>query len=133
MQVPVESVIGIIETIDDNYNLTLVRIALKSANCHMLMSMMDDDGVREAIEVAIFQVVARVPMVQAIAKALNIDEKIMKQVAQFLTTQVKKEGIAVALVSMETAPSSLPPTLGDSSWLKDKWKPRQAKKNLRRR
>lgn len=53
-QVTKESIIGIIESVEDDHNMLVLRSALNRGNCDMLMSRMDVDGVHKAFEAAIF-------------------------------------------------------------------------------
>lgn len=59
-QVTEGSLIGIMENIDGDHNMSLVRGVLKKATRAMLMSMMYDGGVHEAFEVTIVEVAASV-------------------------------------------------------------------------
>lgn len=49
-QMTEESLIEIMENIDDDNNVSFAWGALKKATRDMLMSMMDDDGIREGFE-----------------------------------------------------------------------------------
>lgn len=74
--------------------------------------MMDDDGVCEAFNVELVQVATSAPMVQTTAKALILDAKIIKLVAQFVATQVKKKANEMVSSTEIIVIPSLPPSSG---------------------
>lgn len=69
----------------------ILVLALKRTNSDMLMSMTDDEGVREAFEAAMIHMKTSALMISAIAKAIIQDGKIMKPVAKLVAPQVKME------------------------------------------
>lgn len=65
-----DSLIGIMENIDDEHIMEFVRGSLGRATCSMLTSIFNDEGVRDAFETAVIQVATSSLMVSAIVKAL---------------------------------------------------------------
>lgn len=108
-QIAEESLIGIMENLEDDHNMAFLRGLLRRATCFMLIPALSNENVRDTFKTVIIQVATSVPMVSAIVKAVVKEKEIMAPIERFVASQAKKEVSKAVKQSVILVPPSPPP------------------------
>lgn len=81
------------KNLGDDYGPTFVRSALKQAIQKLLVSIMDDEDVKKAVESAIMQMATKTAVLRGIAMAPVTGEAMTAPVTKSVASQAWKEAI----------------------------------------